>query len=185
MSNPTRGRQAGTSSPTSRLQRDRAPHRPGSHVGAALVARNALYARPSRTTAQACRPLPRLGVRRRGRDAGRPWRALRGARRQVPRSPRTTSARPAASTRRRRRASRPQRRAGPPPHAPPGQYPIRTAITDFGIERVDLVGGYSIDKERIDDPDWDRHVTSKQWVDVGSFRKALETARAWKSRGLI
>jgi hypothetical protein len=59
------------------------------------------------------------------------------------------------------------------------------AITDYGLECATYGRTYSIEAWRLDDPEWDSHVTRKPWVDRESFLRALDTARALKNRGLL
>lgn len=50
------------------------------------------------------------------------------------------------------------------------------AITDLGLEDVEG-RSYQITSDRFAEIDWDRHVTSKGWVDAADFRLAFETAQ--------
>ena len=56
-------------------------------------------------------------------------------------------------------------------------------ITDRGVQSAETT--YDLPVDRLDEPDWDSHVTAKGWVDVGDFRQALDTARAFVKRGLL
>ena len=59
------------------------------------------------------------------------------------------------------------------------------AITEYGVEYIDPLGivPYQIEWSRMDELDWDPHVTSKGWVDVADFRMAFETAVALRRNG--
>lgn len=54
------------------------------------------------------------------------------------------------------------------------------AITMFGLEATD--NSYQIEWERIDQPDWVKHVSEKNWVDPEQFQYALGIARVYWAR---
>ena len=59
----------------------------------------------------------------------------------------------------------------------PDDLPTQWAITDRGIECVDLeVPEYAIDSERLDSDDWEAHMLEKKWVDPVQWRHAFDYA---------
>lgn len=58
-------------------------------------------------------------------------------------------------------------------------------ITDVGVQQDNLMYMYTVAKDRFEEIDWDRHVTSKSGVDGIAFRQAFETAQALHKRGLL
>lgn len=56
------------------------------------------------------------------------------------------------------------------------------AITDEALVSVSRPY-YKIDLRRLDEMDWDRHMSAKVWVNPDNFREALETAQAMRLAG--
>lgn len=62
-------------------------------------------------------------------------------------------------------------------------FPPQWALTEYGIERVDLMSVYQIASSRLDEIDWEEHILGKPWVDRTSFLMALATARDMRDAG--
>jgi hypothetical protein len=53
-------------------------------------------------------------------------------------------------------------------------------LTSEGLEC--LVEQYEIDRERIQEPTWEEHMSKKVWLDADKFARALEVAQAYLGR---
>jgi hypothetical protein len=58
-------------------------------------------------------------------------------------------------------------------------------ITESELVTTDPWRPYPISLNRLDEPDWDAHMRGKEWVDIGEFRYAFETASEMLATGAI
>ena len=56
-------------------------------------------------------------------------------------------------------------------------------VTDYGIECLTTI--YVIQKERLSEDDWFKHMEEKTWVNMDDFRKAFSAAESLLDAGYI
>lgn len=57
------------------------------------------------------------------------------------------------------------------------------AVTTYGLEC--LTHYCPIEKDRLDEPDWEKHMGNKRWINYGDFQQALYAAQEYHGRSRI